>query len=309
MYGLTEAFPIAVKRSVRSACREPPVGRTTTSTWPSWTPMAVPWWTQSAKSPVAGLTGGDEPGLRRGVGAGLLVRRHDEWFRTGDLGCLDAARNLTYVDRAKDVIRRRGENVSSVEVETVVTGYWGIAEAAAVGVPSALGEEDILSYSVSRPAPCSIRPACSTIARSGCRTSAFRVTSAWCRNCRGTSSGACARIYCVPKASVRTVGTAKPTVTWSDAEPVETRGDRHVVRLSAAARSGEHCRARRDSQPRRTPQPVVLRRGPRHSGSPPSSIPVPRSPSVVRRTRRFGRPSTGARAGSSRSTTRSTSTE
>jgi crotonobetaine/carnitine-CoA ligase len=76
--------------------------------------------------------------------AGLLLHPHDEWFRTGDLGRIDADGNLTYVDRAKDAIRRRGENVSSVEVETVVTGYQGIAEAAAVGVPSALGEEDIL---------------------------------------------------------------------------------------------------------------------------------------------------------------------
>jgi crotonobetaine/carnitine-CoA ligase len=74
----------------------------------------------------------------------LRVRGHDEWFHTGDLGRLDAAGNLSYVDRVKDAIRRRGENVSSVEVENVVTGYPGVVEAAAVGVPSELGEQDIL---------------------------------------------------------------------------------------------------------------------------------------------------------------------
>ena len=52
--------------------------------------------------------------------------------------------NLTYVDRSKDSLRRRGENVSSVEVETVVMRHPAVAEAAAVGVPSDLGEDDIL---------------------------------------------------------------------------------------------------------------------------------------------------------------------
>lgn len=54
------------------------------------------------------------------VGQGMRVDPHPEWFRTGDLGRFDADQNLTYVDRVKDSLRRRGENVSSVEVETVV---------------------------------------------------------------------------------------------------------------------------------------------------------------------------------------------
>ena len=54
------------------------------------------------------------------IGAGSQVEPHPEWFRTGDLGRLDADQNLTYVDRIKDSLRRRGENVSSVEVEAVV---------------------------------------------------------------------------------------------------------------------------------------------------------------------------------------------
>lgn len=72
------------------------------------------------------------------------VNPHPEWFRTGDLGRFDTDDNLTYVDRLKDALRRRGENVSSVEVEAVVARYPAVAEAAAVGVPSELGEDDIL---------------------------------------------------------------------------------------------------------------------------------------------------------------------
>jgi len=76
--------------------------------------------------------------------AGLDVEPHPEWFRSGDLGSLDDDGNLTYVDRAKDSLRRRGENVSSVEVEQTVMSHPAVSEAAAVGIPSELGEDDIL---------------------------------------------------------------------------------------------------------------------------------------------------------------------
>jgi len=42
----------------------------------------------------------------------------DLWFHTGDRGRIDGAGWLTFVDRTKDAIRRRGENISSWEVET-----------------------------------------------------------------------------------------------------------------------------------------------------------------------------------------------
>jgi crotonobetaine/carnitine-CoA ligase len=82
---------------------------------------------------------------------GLQVEPHPEWFHTGDLGKLDCDQNLTYVDRIKDSLRRRGENVSSVEVETTVMRHPAVAEAAAVGVPSELGEDDILVVITLRP--------------------------------------------------------------------------------------------------------------------------------------------------------------
>jgi len=66
------------------------------------------------------------------------------WFHTGDAFRRDADGNFFFVDRLKDTIRRRGENVSSIEVEAEVTAFPGVLEAAAVGVPSPHGEEEIL---------------------------------------------------------------------------------------------------------------------------------------------------------------------
>jgi crotonobetaine/carnitine-CoA ligase len=67
------------------------------------------------------------------------------------MGRFDASQNLTYVDRVKDSLRRRGENVSSVEVEAVVMSHPAVQEAAAVAVPSDLGEDDILVVVTLRP--------------------------------------------------------------------------------------------------------------------------------------------------------------
>ena len=65
------------------------------------------------------------------------------WHHTGDLARRDHEGHLTFVDRAKDALRRRGENISSVELERALTGHDDIAEAAVHAVPSPLGEDDI----------------------------------------------------------------------------------------------------------------------------------------------------------------------
>lgn len=70
------------------------------------------------------------------------------WFHTGDAGRYDADGWFYYVDRLKDAIRVSGENVSSMEVEAVVLESPDVVEAAAVGVPSERGEEDIRLYVV-----------------------------------------------------------------------------------------------------------------------------------------------------------------
>jgi crotonobetaine/carnitine-CoA ligase len=65
------------------------------------------------------------------------------WFHTGDVFRLDADQNFYFVDRRKDAIRRRGENISSFEVEAIVNSHPDVVESAAVAVPSELGEDDV----------------------------------------------------------------------------------------------------------------------------------------------------------------------
>ena len=67
------------------------------------------------------------------------------WFHTGDAARLDEDGNLWFVDRIKDRIRRRGENIASVDVESVLTEHPAIADAAVVAVPAdeAGGEDEI----------------------------------------------------------------------------------------------------------------------------------------------------------------------
>lgn len=66
------------------------------------------------------------------------------WFHTGDRARMDADGYFYYVDRLKDSIRRRGENVSSFEVESVIDAFPAVVESAAYGVPSELGEDDVM---------------------------------------------------------------------------------------------------------------------------------------------------------------------
>ena len=66
------------------------------------------------------------------------------WFHTGDAFRRTADGDYVFVDRLKDAIRRRGENVSSVEVEAEALTHPDVARAGAVGVPSEYAEEEIL---------------------------------------------------------------------------------------------------------------------------------------------------------------------
>jgi crotonobetaine/carnitine-CoA ligase len=155
MYGMTEAFPIAYK-----AVSEEGVPGTSGRVNPAFDVRIV----DSCANSVPEGTVGEIVCRARATHAmsegyvssapgrgGLQVEPHPEWFHTGDLGKLDGEQNLTYVDRVKDSLRRRGENVSSVEVETTVMRHPGVLEAAAVGIPSELGEDDILVVITLRP--------------------------------------------------------------------------------------------------------------------------------------------------------------
>jgi crotonobetaine/carnitine-CoA ligase len=75
----------------------------------------------------------------------------DGWFLTGDLGFRDADGYYYFVARKKDIIRRRGENVSGAEIDRVVAAHPKVLEAAAIAVPGELGEDEILVVAVPRP--------------------------------------------------------------------------------------------------------------------------------------------------------------
>ncbi len=67
------------------------------------------------------------------------------WFHTGDAFRRDAEGYFYFVDRVKDAIRRRGENISSFEVESDIMAHPAVREAAAVAVASELGEDEVMA--------------------------------------------------------------------------------------------------------------------------------------------------------------------
>ncbi|MFC1952307.1 AMP-binding protein [Chloroflexota bacterium] len=73
------------------------------------------------------------------------------WFHTGDYVYKDEDGYYFFVDRKKDIIRRRGENISAWEVESVINENQKILEAAVIAVPSELGEDEVMACIVVRP--------------------------------------------------------------------------------------------------------------------------------------------------------------
>ncbi len=75
----------------------------------------------------------------------------DGWLKTGDLVRRNADETYTFIGRKKEVIRRRGENLSPAEVEAALERHPDVAEAAVIGVESDLSEEEVKAFVV--PAP------------------------------------------------------------------------------------------------------------------------------------------------------------
>jgi crotonobetaine/carnitine-CoA ligase len=73
------------------------------------------------------------------------------WFHTGDRVVRDEDGYFRFIDRLHDAIRRRGENVSAWEVEQVLLAHPAVAAAAVIGVPSNLGEDDVMACIVPKP--------------------------------------------------------------------------------------------------------------------------------------------------------------
>jgi acyl-CoA synthetase (AMP-forming)/AMP-acid ligase II len=72
----------------------------------------------------------------------------DDWLLTGDLGWLDEDGWLYFVDRKRDVIRRGGENISSLQIEKTLREHPHVAEAAVVGVPDPVLGQEVKAYVV-----------------------------------------------------------------------------------------------------------------------------------------------------------------
>ena len=82
--------------------------------------------------------------------AGTAEALRDGWFVTGDLGFVDEDGWLYFVDRKRDVVRRGGENVSSLLVEKTLREHPKVAEAAVIGVPDPVLGEELKAYVVAR---------------------------------------------------------------------------------------------------------------------------------------------------------------
>jgi crotonobetaine/carnitine-CoA ligase len=72
------------------------------------------------------------------------------WFHSGDRAVREPDGCFRFLDRMKDAIRRRGENISAWEVEQVLDSHPDIASSAAIPVPSELGEDEVMAVIVPR---------------------------------------------------------------------------------------------------------------------------------------------------------------
>ena len=75
----------------------------------------------------------------------------NQWFHTGDMLMQDEAGNYYFVDRSKDAIRRRGENISSMEVENEINAHPDVLECAVIPVESAHTEQEVMAVVVAKP--------------------------------------------------------------------------------------------------------------------------------------------------------------
>ncbi|MGV0794858.1 AMP-binding protein [Mycolicibacterium sp. XJ1819] len=68
----------------------------------------------------------------------------NQWFHTGDLGRMNEKGEIAFFDRKKDYLRRRSENISSFELEQAINAHPDIDDCAVYGVPSELGEDEVM---------------------------------------------------------------------------------------------------------------------------------------------------------------------
>jgi len=101
----------------------------------------------------------------------------DGWLRTGDLARRDEQGEYVFAGRLKQVIRRRGENLTPAEVEAVIEAHPAVLEAAVIGVPSPLGEDDVRACVALRPGATAIPEDLAAFCAE--RLAAFKVPTQW----------------------------------------------------------------------------------------------------------------------------------
>ncbi len=101
----------------------------------------------------------------------------DGWLKTGDLATRNLDGSYTFAGRKKLAIRRRGEMVSPGEVEAALEAHPAVLEAGVRGVPSPLGEDDVMAYVVFRRGMGATEA--ELAAHCAARLAAFKVPSRW----------------------------------------------------------------------------------------------------------------------------------
>ena len=136
------------------------------------------------------------------------------WFHTGDALRRDEEGWYYFVDRYKDALRRRGENISSYEVEQALLGHPGLVGCAVVGVPADVdaGEDEVLAVVVTSGElkPMISRPRNSgTSAGAASRPSQSRATSGLSTPCRRLLRRRCGKRSCATRESPPPRSTAR----------------------------------------------------------------------------------------------------
>jgi oxalate---CoA ligase len=147
-YGLSEAGLVAAQSMTRGGRKRGTVGKP----WPG--ELAI----RSDSGDIAEIGGPGEivvrgQGLTQGYIDDADANRAafiDGWFRTGDLGRIDADGFLTVVGRIKELINRGGEKIAPAEIDDALQRHPAVAEAAAFSVPHARLGEDIAAAVVLR---------------------------------------------------------------------------------------------------------------------------------------------------------------
>ena len=143
------------------------------------------------------------------------------WYHTGDIGRIDDDGYLYFVDRKADYLRRRGENISSFEVERIVVQHPALADVAVHAVPSQLTEDDLkITATVREDATVTEEDALPLVHRRAAVLRPAALHRAACRAARDHRSAGCSSASCATRRRPTPGGTPRrPGITY------EKRGD------------------------------------------------------------------------------------